>query len=97
MPVIIHPAWSGSKIPPKTLNKINNLSGESRRVYLSDLIANYTQKTDNVEAVARRSTANWIDRQKEHLRNVISELNDILDMELGHPPSHHEVEDDITS
>lgn len=94
MTMLTHPAWSGSKLPPRIISKLNSLPSDQRRLYLSDLIANYELQTCNIDAVARKMSDNYVKKQVEHLRDVLHELTDMLDLELGYPPTFHEVSDD---
>lgn len=73
----------GSKLPPRVIQKILRLSGSERREYLSVLIANYSLKTCNIDAVARKMGEQWIVNQYKHLASVIDELQGLLDVDLG--------------
>ncbi len=86
MTMLQHPAWSSSKIPPRTLDKINRLNSADRRDYVSGLIANYALKLANIDAAAKKHTENWIKRQAEHLHVVVTELQAIEDLEMGRDP-----------
>lgn len=67
-----------SLIPPRTLRKIERLSGEERRIYVQELIGSYESKRTRIDKIARGLVKRYAEGQKAHFDSVIEELHTLM-------------------
>ena len=83
MPYLKHPLWPASKLPPRTLQAINERYGEERRLYLAHLIESYEEKLTVLIPTAREMMQKWTEGQAQHLRRVALELHHMMALETS--------------